>query len=198
MEVHSYMYHNRGGSISHKILHGYSIYTVVFFMFVLLMLWLQSVLHFGSAHKSTCGSWCICGSIWGLRKGKRHTLSPRLRWYSFPLAMHRILSCTTSLLIITAAVSRRVSLRTLSAEWKGQQSGGCQGVSAWVKSVVPSGIIWRGTNICTDMIMSNRQSLFNWIKGQTFIVTVIVSGRCAYLVISNKSNEHLFPPHCSG
>lgn len=40
--------------------------------------------------------------------------------------MRKVLSCITSLLIITAAVSRRVSLRTLSAEWKGQQSGGCQ------------------------------------------------------------------------
>lgn len=75
---------------------------------------------------STCGSSWICGSIWGLRKGNRHTLSPRLRWYSFPLAIRRILSLTTFLLIITAAVSRKVSLKTLSAERKGQESGWCQ------------------------------------------------------------------------
>lgn len=37
--------------------------------------------------------------------------------------MRRILSCITSLLIITAAVSRRVSLRTLSAECKEQHRG---------------------------------------------------------------------------
>lgn len=70
---------------------------------------------------STCGSWCISGSICGLRKGNRHTLSPRLRRYSSPLAMRRTLSCTTSLLIIAAAVSRRVSFRTLSVGWQETQ-----------------------------------------------------------------------------
>lgn len=42
-----------------------------------------------------------------------------------------------------------------------------------VKSAVPSGVIWRGTNICTKCILWKRQSLFNWIKGLAFTVTVI-------------------------
>lgn len=71
-------------------------------------------------HKSTCGSKCISGSICGLRKGKRITLSPRLSLYCCPLAIRSTLSPTTTLLMRTAAVRRRVSLRMLSAERKGQ------------------------------------------------------------------------------
>lgn len=73
-------------------------------------------------HKSTCGSKCISGSICGLRKGKRITLSPRLSLYCCPLAIRSTLSPTTTLLMKTAAVRRRVSLRMLSAERKGQWS----------------------------------------------------------------------------
>ena len=123
--------------------------------------------------QSTCGSWCISGSIWGLRKGNRHTVSPCLRRYSCPLAMRSLLSCITSLLIITAAVSRRVSLRTLSAERRGHWEDDLRGVSVGVKSAGPSGVIWRCTNICTNIW--ERQSSFYWIKGRTLIVTDTVS-----------------------
>lgn len=86
----------------------------------------------------TFGSWCISGSIWGLRRGKRTTMSPRRRRYCCPPAMCTTFSWTTSLRIITAAVSRRVSVRMLSAERKGQQSGWCQkGASMSLNQLCP-------------------------------------------------------------
>lgn len=123
------------------------------------------------SHKITCGSWCICGSIWGLRKGNRHTMSPRLRWYSCPLAICRTLPCTTSLRIITAAVSRRVSLRTLSVERRGQPRGWCQRGAS--ESYISEAL---GLNLERHKHFPRHKyiwkSLFNWIPHQTLIVTV--------------------------
>ncbi len=66
--------------------------------------------------KCTSGCWWICGSIWGLMKGKTHSRSPRRSWYSCPLFKQIFLSCFTSLVMRAAAVRRSVSLRTLSVK----------------------------------------------------------------------------------
>lgn len=116
---------------------------------------------------ATCGSWCISGSIWGLRRGKRTTMSPCLRRYCCPPAMCTTFSWTTSLRIITAAVSRRVSVRMLSAERKGQQSGWCQkGASMSLNQLCPKA--WE-VKMFADTPEWNKIS--NWNKAFFFLST---------------------------
>lgn len=75
--------------------------------------------------------------------GKMITLSPCLSLYRCPLDIWSILSSTTTLLMRTAAVRRRVSLRMLSAQ-KERDSGA---VSVHVRSPALSGAICRETDV---------------------------------------------------
>lgn len=113
------------------------------------------MLHVGWHAVATCGSWCISGSIWGLSRGKRTTMSPRRRRYCCPPATCTTLSWTTSLRIMTAARSRRVSVRTLSAERKGQDGWWCHKVPQPLKSCcVPQGA--RAKEVCRDPRMKDN------------------------------------------
>lgn len=143
----------------------------------------------------TCGSWCISGSIWGLRKGNRQTLSPCLRWYSCPLAMCSVLSCTTSLEIITAAVSRRVSLRTLSAEQGGQESG-------WSpRGILTSEIssVLLGTESVQTFVQVNEESDHYFpLNRKVKLLLSLTLFQCSNPMIFNKSNEPLSPSQRRG
>lgn len=151
--------------------------------------------HFGQHTKVPVGLGVFLGPSEGWQRGT-DTLCP-LVWDDTPVHWPCAGPCPAPPLC--RSLPQRCAVESLSERYlqneKDSTEDEIKGVSAWVKSAVPSGINWKRYKHLHRYIYIKS---LNWIKGQTFIGAVIVSVHSTYLVISNKSNKPLFPSHWRG